>query len=57
MSIPELSGEQKAADEAAFAAAQAASEAAEELRQQQAAAFQESRTPAAGVTAGQEVLL
>jgi hypothetical protein len=55
--IPEPSGPTLAADEAAFAAAQAQAQADTERRQQQAAAFQDQRTPPApGVTAGQQRL-
>ena len=52
MTIPEPSGEQKARDERAFAQATADTE----RRQQQAAAFQNTRTPTADVRAGEKRL-
>ncbi len=53
--IPEPSGEQKAADQAAFAASLAAAQAGSDARQAQARAFQEASNvvDVPNVTAGQ----
>jgi hypothetical protein len=57
MAMPEVNGPSVAADEAAFTAAVAEATADTDRRQQQAAAFQDTRTPTGDVTAGQERLV